>query len=111
MVKRNDVIKALECLKNADKRCGNPCEETGACSYAFMAMVFPGEYVMPYLCDRKRICEDAVELLGHEPVKPIEAGWSNNHYYICGACHHDLGGLGGYPSYCPECGKQVNWDA
>jgi hypothetical protein len=58
-----EVIKALECRKNADKRCGNPCEDTGLCHYAKAVRGLDGEIYRPFICDRERICADALALL------------------------------------------------
>ena len=60
---REEVIKALECRKNADKRCGNPCEDTGSCHYATAVRGLDGEIYKPFICDRERICADAIALL------------------------------------------------
>lgn len=63
---REKVIKALECRKNADKRCGNPCENTGLCHYATAVRGLDGEIYKPFICDRERICADALSLLKEE---------------------------------------------
>ena len=60
---REKVIKALECRKNADKRCGNPCEDIGLCHYATAIRGLDGEIYRPFICDRERICADAITLL------------------------------------------------
>ena len=60
---REKVIKALECIKNADKRCGNPCEDTGLCHYATAVRGLDGEIYRPFICDRERICADAIAML------------------------------------------------
>lgn len=57
------IIKALECRKNADKRCGNPCEDTGLCHYATAVRGLDGEIYRPFICDMGRIYADAIELL------------------------------------------------
>lgn len=62
-VDRENVIKALECRKSSDKRCGNPCEETGFCYYARAIRGIDGEIYLPYVCDKEQICKDALELL------------------------------------------------
>ena len=68
---RNTVIKALECRKNAGKRCCNPCEETGNCHYAIAFHSFDGGVYLPYICDKERICTDAIELLKEqEAIEP-----------------------------------------
>ena len=57
------VLKALECRKNAGKRCGNPCEETGGCHYAYAIRGLDGEIYKPYLCDMGKLCADSNKLL------------------------------------------------
>ena len=63
MMNIEKVIKALECRKNADKRCGNPCEDTGLCHYATAVRGLDGGIYRPFICDRERLCEDAIALL------------------------------------------------
>ena len=63
VIDREKVIKALECRKNADKRCENPCEETGICHYATAVRDINGEIYRPFICDRERICTDVIDLL------------------------------------------------
>ena len=60
---REKVIKAIECRKNADKRCGNLCEETGACHYATAVRGLDGEIYKPFICNREQIYDDAIALL------------------------------------------------
>ena len=57
------VIKALECRKNVDKRCGNPCEDTGLCHYATAVRGLDGEIYRPFICDREKICVDAITMI------------------------------------------------
>ena len=57
------VIKALECRKNAGNRYRNPCAETGMCHYATAIHDINGEIYRPFICDRERICTDALALL------------------------------------------------
>lgn len=82
---RDNVIKALECRKNADKRCGNPCEETGMCHYATAVRDINGEIYRPFICDRERICTDALALLKEQPLRCESCsyhrkdGWCNEH--------------------------------
>lgn len=68
MTDRDQVIKGLECRKNAEMRCGNPCEETGNCKYATMIRDPSGEPYYPYICDRKKLCEDALALLKEQEL-------------------------------------------
>lgn len=63
MTDKEKVIKGLECRKNAKMRCGNPCEETGNCKYATLIRDPSGEPYYPYICDRKKLCEDALALI------------------------------------------------
>lgn len=74
MDKLEKVIKGLECRKNAEMRCGNPCEETGNCEYATLIRDPSGEPYYPYICDRKKLCEDAISLIHHqqERIKELE---------------------------------------
>lgn len=64
---RDKVIKAIECRKEARKRCGNPCEETGACVYA-RCVTDGNRTFLPYYCDVEQICEDVLALLNEQPV-------------------------------------------
>ena len=117
---REKVIKALECRKNADKRCGNPCEDIGLCHYATVIRGLDGEIYRPFICDRERICADAITLLKEQEAKPMienERGWN------CPSCGLNLIGksASGYPCYlidlpedepihfCPMCGQAVKW--
>ena len=63
MLDREKVIKGLECLGKSGKRVGNPCEETGMCEYAYLIRDPNGEPYYPYVCNRERLCNDAVTLL------------------------------------------------
>jgi len=65
------VIKALKCRAKAENRCSNPCERIGMCEYAKLVVGNDGEPYYPYICDKKRICEDALELL-KELIERIE---------------------------------------
>ena len=76
MSDREKVIKALECRKNADKRCGNPCEDTGLCHYATAVRGLDGEIYKPFICDRERICADAIALL-KEQENEYEKGFND----------------------------------
>ena len=96
---KEKVIKALECRKNADKRCGNPCEETGICHYAKAVRDINGEIYRPFICDRERICTDALALLKEQ--EPITDRMRNR---ICPNCGTILKGR-----YCHECGQAVKF--
>lgn len=63
MLEIEDICKALECRKNRAKRCGNPCEETGACHYAKAVRAADGYPVYPFVCDTEQLCADVLELL------------------------------------------------
>lgn len=63
MPDRETVIKAVECRKNAHKRCGNPCEWTGGCAYAAWIRDPDGEPYYPCYCDVERLCDDVIALL------------------------------------------------
>lgn len=113
MIDREKVIKALECRKNADKRCGNPCEDTGMCHYATAVQSLDGEIYRPFICDRERICADAIALLKEqEAVKP---GKDNDGtpepyiawWYVCGNCSWPIDMT---DRYCRRCGRSVKWD-
>ena len=110
MIDREKVIKALECRKNADKRCGNPCEETGLCHYATAVRGLDGEIYKPFICDRESICADAIALLKEqEAVRPkskVRHGAYAQIQHFCGNCNTMLHGK---PKYCSECGKAVLW--
>ena len=116
MIDREKVIKALKCRKDADNRCGNPCEYTGFCHYAKAIRGSDGEIYLPYICDRERICADSLALLEEqEAVKPKLVGES---MWRCGKCEALLGWEDFTPSgielvqykFCPECGKKVKWE-
>ena len=66
------IIKALKCRAKAENRCSNPCERIGMCEYAKLVVGNDGEPYYPYICDKKRICEDALELLKeYQEAKPL----------------------------------------
>ena len=73
--------------------------------------VFGGIY-RPFVCDRKRICADAIELLKEqEAVEPtlIREG-RNKHYndYVCPQCGNEVV----YEqNYCSECGIPFLWES
>ena len=116
MADREIVIKALECRKNADKRCGNPCEETGMCHYATAVRDINGEIYRPFICDRERICTDALALLKEqeaqsvlsnrvcevEPFRYVRKGF-------CPKCHQEMEWLFNR-KHCGFCGQEVKWD-
>lgn len=112
MTNRENVIKALECRKNAHKRCGNPCERTGYCAYATWIRDPDGEPYYPCYCDVERLCDDAIALLEEqEPVAPVEE-WAWYDCYKCGACSKLWGKTYEIErwNFCPWCGKAVKWD-
>ena len=90
MADREKVIKALECRKKADKRCGNPCEDTGLCHYATAVRGLDGEIYKPFICDRERICADVLALLKEqeEQIERLEhdlaVAQNNLNYYVNG---------------------------
>ena len=111
MIDMEKVIKALECRKNADKRCGNPCENTGLCHYATAVRDLNGEIYKPFICDRERICADAIIMLKeHEVVEPILKRKGRNKYYndyVCSRCDNEAV----YEqNYCIECGARFLWE-
>lgn len=112
MLDMEKVIKALECRKNAHKRCGNPCEETGSCHYATAVRDINGEIYRPFICDRERICTDARDLLKEqEPIpcgEKIKSGDIVLDFYECGYCKNAIRKPW---RYCPFCGKAVKWSA
>ena len=106
MLDREKVKKALECRKNADKRYGAPCEETGLCHYAIAVRGLDGEIYKPFICDRGRICEDALALLKEqEAVKPRVSSVEQR----CGNCNKVIE-MDGWIA-CPWCGKPILWEA
>lgn len=58
MVDREKVIKAIKCRRDRNKRCGNPCEETGNCIYAKCVVGLDGEPYYPFFCDTEQLCND-----------------------------------------------------
>ena len=60
------VIKAWKCRKSADVRSANPCEDSGLCHYAKAIHGTDGEIYHPYVCDKRRLIEDTLELLESE---------------------------------------------
>ena len=60
---RTSVIRALKCISQSGKRYGNPCEETGACEYAYLVRDSSGEPYYPFVCNKEKLCNDAIELL------------------------------------------------
>ncbi len=64
MADLEQIIKAVECRKNAHKRCENPCEWKGHyCAYAAWIRDPDGEPYYPCYCDTERLCEDVLALL------------------------------------------------
>lgn len=107
---RAKLIKAIECRKEARKRCGNPCEETGACAYA-RCVTDGNRTYLPYYCDVEQICDDAIALLKEsETVKcgvfyrdDYKDEWYTypNHCVSCGKTWM------GPTNYCPNCGLKL----
>lgn len=113
-MEREKVIKALECRKNAHKRCGNPCEETGACHYATAVRDINGEIYRPFICDRERICTDACDLLKEqEAVKPtghwiFESAYCEAWTHTCSECGKRMTtAYNTYANYCSNCGAKM----
>lgn len=112
MANREIVIKALECRKNAYKRCENPCEEIGICHYAKAFRDINGEIYRPFICDRERICTDAIALLKeHEAIEPVTKSsvydpdiW----FFVCGSCKKCVIDRG--DKFCRWCGQAVKWN-
>ena len=116
------VITALECRKNADKRCGNPCEELGMCHYATAVRDINGEIYRPFICDRERICTDAIILLKEQKAKQIirkqckkEHEDGSIDYFAEWYCPHcnsliQRGFDAPWIKFCYKCGKPVLWE-
>ena len=120
MLDREKVIKALKCRKDADKRCGNPCEYTGLCHYAKAIRGSDGEIYFPYLCDRERICADAIAMLKEQETEKAALKVLadrqcevNHHQYerkgFCPECHQEIK-LSMNRNYCGFCGQLVKWN-
>ena len=71
MPDRENVIKAVECRKNAHKRCGNPCEQIWACKYAAWVRSPDGEPYYPCYCDVERLCDDVLTLLREQDPRVL----------------------------------------
>ena len=116
MIERKKVIKALECRKNADKRCGNPCEDTGLCHYATAVRGLDGEIYRPFICDRERICADALSLLKEQPeIEPKQVDlYGKDEWYglvcVCPDCKAEWMSDKDDTHFCPKCGQAVKWD-
>ena len=108
MIDREKVIKALECRKNADKRCGNPCEETGLCHYATAVRGLDGEIYKPFICDRESICADAIALLKEQEAEPvIQREIAHLLFWCCGSCGV---AITDGDKFCRNCGREVKWN-
>ena len=112
MPDREKVINAIECRKNAHKRCGNPCEQTGACAYAAWIRDADGEPYYPCYCDVERLCNDALALLREQEPAKREFGYGVKPEFrrgipSCGRCGNVLAN---HYRNCPWCGCEVNWD-
>lgn len=110
------VMKALKCRAKAGSRCSNPCERIGVCEYAKQIVGLDGEPYYPFVCDKKRICEDALELLKEQRKKGhwIEKGdYNMDVYYDCSVCGESWTTIEGTPwengmNYCPHCGADMH---
>ena len=118
MIDREKVIKALECRKNADKRCGNPCEETGLCHYATAVRGLDGEIYKPFICDRESICADAIALLKEQEAVEPYMDYDGHDVWRCGNCGATIFHIEhsqadedwkSYAKFCRQCGKKVKW--
>ena len=113
---RAKLIKAIECRKEARKRCGNPCEETGACAYA-RCVTDGNRTYLPYYCDVEQICEDALTLLKEQerhgrwiPVDPNKYDFAIE--WCCSECDKDVL-IAEYDkecsyAFCPNCGAKMD---
>ena len=103
MIDREKVIKALECMKDSNKRCGNPCEETGACNYAYYAVSPDGKPYYPFFCNQEKILNDALELLKKDDQQR-DIKWGP-------PIRIEMGDID-FPEikYCPWCGRMVKWE-
>ena len=93
MADREKVLKGLECLITNETPCeGCPYNGSGHCM--------------------KNIAKDARELLKEqEPIAPKLIKMYPHDIYECGNCKHKSVGSKDYKAkYCPECGKELNWD-
>ena len=68
MPDREIIINAIKCRAKRNKRCGNPCEETGFCHYATAIRGLDGEIYKPYVCDVERLCNDTIALLKEDDI-------------------------------------------
>jgi hypothetical protein len=112
MIDRENVIKAIECRKSADKRCGNPCEDTGACYYATSVRGLDGEIYRPFVCDKDQLFADILELLKEqEAEKVVNMMLSKDKFLIasCPKCNALLTRVE-HKNYCGYCGKAVKWE-
>ena len=118
MTDREKVIEAVECMKNAHKRCGNPCEMTGLCAYASQVRSPDGEPYYPFYCDTERLCVDVLALLRkHEPVELTDDGddfvsigdrMEITHRWKCGGCGNFVVYCETRPKikFCHLCGRE-----
>ena len=109
MADRKKVIKAVECRKNAHKRCGNPCERTGGCKYAAWVRDPDGEPYYPCYCDTEKLCTDILFLLREqEAVEPTRKVNENGQILSCGNCGAWF--IVQKQKYCHECGRKLKWE-
>lgn len=105
---KEKVIKALYCRRDSEMRCGNPCEETGNCKYATLIRDPSGEPYYPYICDRKKLCEDTISLLkAQEAVPVIQHEVMHMLVWCCGSCGV---AITDGDKFCRMCGKPVKWN-
>lgn len=116
MVDKDIVIKAVECRKNAHKRCGNPCENTGACHYAKAIYGLDYEPILPYVCDTESLCNDVLAMLKEQEAEKghwIEKeDYNMDTYYDFSMCGESWTTIDGTPwqngmNYCPHCGAKM----
>ena len=119
MVDVEKVIKALKCRVEAETRCSNPCEKVGMCEYAKLIIGIDGEPYYPYICDKKRIYEDTIELL-QEQQSTIEQltrfvnGFSRDAVPVvrCKNCKHKEESVSpSWEAWCNRlhCGCDLDW--
>lgn len=112
MPDRETLIKAVECRKTAHKRCGNPCERTGACAYAAWIRDPDGTPYYPCYCDVERLCDDVLALLREQEPVTMKPFYFD---YICSGCGSEIDGeFVDYSEekikFCPKCGRRIAWD-
>lgn len=86
VIDRDKVIKGLTCCRNGF---------CFACPY--------NDGVDGNVDCKQKWADDVIELL--TPVKPIRDQWR---LWRCGNCQREIDKYEG-DTYCPECGRKVNW--